>query len=187
MTKMSSALTSRSFISTAGLMGHGLISGGVPCRPSRTGMSTVPTPIDGHLRDGRRFDLLVAHPDAGTALEQRRPDSGVAVLGATGLGDRDRGLSPVSPARSRWALNPCWRRSRLLGGCRVSGSTVEVTRSGAVRRAIPDRPSVPSEPSVGSTSCPATSASSRRRPPQVRAASRSTAFTSGSRETSRRR
>ena len=41
-----------------------------------------------------------------------------------------------------------------------SGSTVEITRSGATRWAMRHRPSVPSEPSTGSTSWPAISASS---------------------------
>ncbi|OQZ90704.1 hypothetical protein BST10_22170 [Mycolicibacter algericus DSM 45454] len=33
--------------------------------------------------------------------------------------------------------------------CRASGSTVDITRSGATLRAMRQRPSVPSEPSAG--------------------------------------
>jgi hypothetical protein len=43
--------------------------------------------------------------------------------------------------------------------CRAWGSTVLITRSGATFRAMRHRPLVPSLPSAGSTSCPATSAS----------------------------
>ena len=68
-------------------------------------------------------------------------------------------VSPVSGSTTTWALNPSWRRSVVLWACRVSGSTVEITRSGATLRAIRHLPSVPSDPSAGSTSCPATSAS----------------------------
>ena len=68
-------------------------------------------------------------------------------------------ISPVSGSTTTWALNPSWGRSRDLWACRASGSTVEIIRSGATWRAMRHRPSVPSEPSAGSTSWPATSAS----------------------------
>ena len=67
-------------------------------------------------------------------------------------------VNPVSGSTTRWALNPSRRFSRDLRVCRDSGSTVEITRSGATFRAIRHRPSVPSDPSAGSTSCPATKA-----------------------------
>ena len=68
-------------------------------------------------------------------------------------------VNPVSGSTTRWALNPSCRFSRDLRVCRDSGSTVEIIRSGATFRAIRHRPSVPSDPSAGSTSCPATKAS----------------------------
>ena len=67
-------------------------------------------------------------------------------------------VNPVSGSTTRWALNPSCRFSRDLRVCRDSGSTVEIIRSGATFRAIRHRPSVPSDPSAGSTSCPATKA-----------------------------
>jgi hypothetical protein len=44
--------------------------------------------------------------------------------------------------------------------CRASESAAEITRSSAALWAIRHRPSVPSDPSAGSMSCPATGASS---------------------------
>ncbi len=73
--------------------------------------------------------------------------------------------SPVSGSAATCPRNPSRRLDFDLRVCRASVSTVEITRSGATFRAIRHRPSVPSEPSAGSTSCPATSAS---RPERVR-------------------
>jgi hypothetical protein len=68
-------------------------------------------------------------------------------------------VSPVVGSMPRWARKPSRRAAGDLRLCRVAGSTVEITRSGTTRRAMRHRPSVPSEPSAGSTSCPATKAS----------------------------
>jgi hypothetical protein len=54
----------------------------------------------------------------------------------------------VSGSMMAWLLNPSSFVCRLLCACRASGSTVEIPRSGATRRAISHRPSVPSEPSA---------------------------------------
>jgi tetratricopeptide (TPR) repeat protein len=65
---------------------------------------------------------------------------------------------PVSGSTARWALKPSWRCARVLSTCRDSESTVVTIRSGAVRWAMRQRPSRPSESSAGSTSWPATRA-----------------------------
>ena len=68
-------------------------------------------------------------------------------------------ISPVSGSAATCPRNPSRRLDLHLRVCRASRSTVLITRSGATLRAIRHRPSVPSDPCAGSTSCPATSAS----------------------------
>ena len=69
--------------------------------------------------------------------------------GGVGVGGH---VSAVAVAAGLW---------RLAGVPRL-GITVDTTRSSATLRAMRHRPSVPSDPSAGSTSCPATSASKAR-------------------------
>ena len=69
-------------------------------------------------------------------------------------------ISPVPGSALTCPRNPSRRADFDLRVWRASGSTVEITRSGATRRAMRHRPSVPSEPCAGSTSWSATRASS---------------------------
>jgi hypothetical protein len=69
-------------------------------------------------------------------------------------------MIPVSRSAARCARYPSRRSSRDLRVCRASGSTVEITLSSVTFCAIRHRPSRPSLPPAGSTSCPATRASS---------------------------
>jgi hypothetical protein len=92
-----------------------------------------------------------------------QPDARRAVGGlAPGFGElAPGGVIPDWGSITRWALKPSWRRSTVLCACRVSGSTTEMTGSFATRPRIRHFPPVPSEPSTGSTSRPAISASRR--------------------------
>ncbi len=67
--------------------------------------------------------------------------------------------SPVSGSAATCPRDPSRRFDFDLRVCRAWVSTAGITRSGATFRAMRHRPSVPSLPSAGSTSCPATSAS----------------------------
>src|SRR5712691_1185396 len=69
-------------------------------------------------------------------------------------------MIPVSGSAAACARYPSRRAPGDLRVCRASASTVEMVRSSATLRAIRHRPPVPSEPPAGSTSCPATRASS---------------------------
>ena len=68
------------------------------------------------------------------------------------LTHRQSVINPVSGSADTCPRNPSRRLDLDLRVCRVSVSTVEITRSGATLRAMRQRPSVPSESSAGSTS-----------------------------------
>jgi len=87
------------------------------------------------------------------------PFSASALPGPAAIVISQSVISPVSGSAATCPRNPSRRLDLLLRVCRASRSTVLITRSGATLRAIRHRPSVPSESSAGSTSCPATRAS----------------------------
>ena len=82
-------------------------------------------------------------------------DRRVGVVLPGGLGQLLIGDDPGLRVRGEVRRYPSRRASGDLRVCRASGSTVLITRSAATLRAIRHRPSVPSLPSAGSTSCPA--------------------------------
>ena len=137
----------------AGRSGQGLTTGVCPAASSR-GQRVA----GGVGRVGQHLDRLGV---AGSGhLEQGDADGGVAVGGAGGPGQRAAlVISPVSGSTTDVGLEAVLAALAGLVGVAGVGSTVEIIRSGATWRAIRHRPSVPSEPSAGSTSWPATSAS----------------------------
>jgi hypothetical protein len=89
-------------------------------------------------------------------------------------------IRSVSGSAATCPRNPSRRFDFDLRVCRACRSTVLIILSGATLRAIRHRPSVPSLPPAGSTSCPATSAKS----PSVSAAAASRSGASGPARTS---
>ena len=79
--------------------------------------------------------------------DQLLADHSVAVLVSGRLGQLAIGDQPGLRLSGQVPTNPSRRADLDLRVCRASVSTVEMTRSGATRRAMRQRPSVPSEPS----------------------------------------
>ena len=171
-----------------GLQRLGLDDGLVPGVGDRA--AQVPGAVGGIAVPGQRFLLAAITAVCPGGWRLRRPGRAGAVLAGAGpssgpelacpapaarnsaatagseLSSPDALVSfssvmiPVSGSAARWARYPSRRASGDLRVCRASGSTAEITLSSATFCAIRHRPPVPSLPPAGSTSCPATRASS---------------------------
>jgi hypothetical protein len=72
------------------------------------------------------------HPYRGVlGLEQSRSDARIADRLPIGAQAAGLAQGAVGGSMAICALNPSWRRATVLCACRASGSTVEITRSGA--------------------------------------------------------